>query len=77
MVDLERSKSVNDDVYWQFQKVQVSTDYPECFNTSPVPVHLFDVGVCMGMAWMLLTDRATCSGPVGDRMGTSGSWQIL
>ena len=28
----------NDDAYWQYQKVQVSTDYPECFNTLPVPV---------------------------------------
>ena len=38
VVDLERTKSVNDEVYWQYQKVQVSTDYPECFNTLPVPV---------------------------------------
>ena len=36
VVDLERTKS--DEVYWQYQKVQVSTDYPECFNTLPVPV---------------------------------------
>ena len=38
VVDLERTKCVNDDVYWQFQKVQVSTGFPECFNTLPVPV---------------------------------------
>ena len=38
VVDLERTKSVSDEVYWQYQKVQVSTDYPECFNTLPVPV---------------------------------------
>ena len=38
IVDLERTKSVSDDVYWQFQKVQVSTCYTECFNTLPVPI---------------------------------------
>ena len=38
VVDLERTKSVSDEVYWQYQKVQVSTDYAECFNTLPVPV---------------------------------------
>ena len=34
VVDLERTKCVSDDVYWQFQKVRVSTCYTECFNTS-------------------------------------------
>ena len=38
VVDLERTKCVSDDVYWQFQKVQVSTCYSECFNTLPVPI---------------------------------------
>ena len=38
VVDLERTKCVSDDVYWQFQKVRVSTCYTECFNTLPVPI---------------------------------------
>ena len=38
VVDLERTKCVSDDVYLQFQKVQVSTCYTECFNALPVPI---------------------------------------
>ena len=38
VVDLERTKSVSDQVYWQYQKVNVSADYAECFNTLPVPI---------------------------------------
>ena len=38
VVDLERTKSVSDKVYWQYQKVNVSADYAECFNTLPVPI---------------------------------------
>ena len=38
VVDLERTKSVSDQVYWQYQKVKVSTDHTECFNTLPVPI---------------------------------------
>ena len=37
MVDLERGKSVGSKVYWQFQKMNVSARYEECFNTLPVP----------------------------------------
>ena len=37
VVDLERTKSVSDQVNWQYQKVNV-LDYAECFNTLPVPV---------------------------------------
>ena len=37
-VDLERTKSVSDLVYWQYQKVIVSADHAECFNTLPVPI---------------------------------------
>ena len=76
VVDLERTKCVSDDVYWQFQKVRVSTCYTECFNTLPVPIADEESPVrcryVYGYGWMLLTDRATCSGPVGDRMDTSG-----
>ena len=38
MVDLERAKSVGSNVYWQFQKMNLSARYEECFNTLPVPV---------------------------------------
>ena len=38
VVYLERTKSVSDKVYWQYQKVNVSADYAECFNTLPVPI---------------------------------------
>ena len=38
VVDLERAKSVESDVYWQFQKINVSARYEECFNTLPVPM---------------------------------------
>ena len=38
IVDLERTKSVSVQVYWQYQKVNVSADYAECFNTFPVPI---------------------------------------
>ena len=38
VVDLERTKCVSDEGYWQFQKAQVSTCYLECFNTLPVPI---------------------------------------
>ena len=38
VVDLERAKSVGSDVYWQFQKMNVSARYEECFNTLPVPM---------------------------------------
>ena len=34
VVDLERTKCVSDEVYWQFQKAQVSTCYLECFNNT-------------------------------------------
>ena len=37
VVDLERAKNVGSDVYWQFQKMNVSAKYEECFNTLPVP----------------------------------------
>ena len=37
VVDLERAKNVGSDVYWQFQKMNVSARYEECFNTLPVP----------------------------------------
>ena len=50
VMDLERTKSVSDKV-WQYQEVNVSADYTECFNTLPVPTAdagaLFDVGVCV------------------------------
>ena len=38
VVDLERTKSVGNDVYWQYQKINVSARYEECFNTLPVPM---------------------------------------
>ena len=38
VVDLERAKSVGSNVYWQFQKMNVSARYEECFNTLPVPM---------------------------------------
>ena len=38
VVDLERAKSVGSDVYWQYQKINVSARYEECFNTLPVPM---------------------------------------
>ena len=38
VVDLERTKSVSNKVYWQYQKVNVSADYAECFNALPVPI---------------------------------------
>ena len=38
VVDLERTKSVGSDVYWQYQKINVSARYEECFNTLPVPM---------------------------------------
>ena len=69
VVDLERTKCVSDDVYWQFQKVQVSTCYPECFNALPVPVADVESPVrryVYGYGVDALTDRATCSGPVGE-----------
>ena len=37
VVDLERAKNVGSDVYWQFQKMNVSAKYEECFNILPVP----------------------------------------
>ena len=38
VVDLERTKSVSNKVYWQYQKINVSANYEECFNTLPVPI---------------------------------------
>ena len=38
VVDLERAKSVGSKVYWQFQQMNVSARYEECFNTLPVPM---------------------------------------
>ena len=38
VVDLERTKSVGNKVYWQYQKINVSANYEECFNTLPVPM---------------------------------------
>ena len=77
VVDLERTKSVGNKVYWQYQKINVSANYEECFNTLPVPIWqmrnaLFDVGMCMGMVWMDLIDQVTCFGPVEGLMATFG-----
>ena len=38
VVDLEKTKSVSNMVYWQYQKINVSANYEECFNTLPVPI---------------------------------------
>ena len=37
VIDLDRSRNVGKQVYWQFQQAHVSTRYEECFNTLPVP----------------------------------------
>ena len=42
VIDLDRSRNVGKDVYWQFQRAQVSTKYEECFNTLPVPTDASD-----------------------------------
>ena len=38
VVDLQKTKSVSNKVYWQYQKINVSANYEECFNTLPVPI---------------------------------------
>ena len=42
LVDLDRSRNVGKEVYWQFQRAHVSTKYEECFNTLPVPTDASD-----------------------------------
>ena len=37
VIDLDRTRNVGKDVYWQLQRVHVSARYEECFNTLPVP----------------------------------------
>ena len=39
VIDLDRSRNVGKQVYWQFQRAHVSARYEECFNTLPVPVY--------------------------------------
>ncbi len=39
VIDLARSRNVSKQVYWQFQRVDVSARYKECFNTLPVPTN--------------------------------------
>ena len=37
VIDLDRSRNVGKQVYWQFQQAHLSARYEECFNTLPVP----------------------------------------
>ena len=39
MIDLDRSRNIGKQVYWQFQRAHLSARYEECFNTLPVPTY--------------------------------------
>ena len=76
IVDLERAKSVGSDVYWQFQKMNVSARYEECFNTLPVPTSDSDCPLRCIYVYGYEVDgsdgQVTCYGPAEGLMAIFG-----
>ena len=74
-VDLERAKSVASNVYWQFQKMNVSARYEECFNTLPVPMTDSDCPLrCFFLLQRCLGKSRAVRPSVSKAKGTTGMY---